>query len=91
MLIYRLILVLFGIVNSGRISPYGRTPVLLSVNNANKLSDYTFTFVLETDTYLGNYQEYVCSCVFRGRFGDNLSRTLVYGLVYTSEWVELCG
>ena len=42
-----------GISNTGRISPYGRTPILLTVNNANKNSDYTFTFVLETDTYLG--------------------------------------
>ena len=35
---------------AGRIRPYGRTPILLSVNNGGKTSDYTFTFLLDTDT-----------------------------------------
>ena len=55
MIILAFLFLSFGLVFTGRISPYGRTPVLLSVNNANKLSDYTFTFVLETDTNIGNF------------------------------------
>ena len=44
-----LFLKLVPFVFLGKISPFGRKPILLSVNNENKYSTYTFSFFIETD------------------------------------------
>lgn len=51
MLIINLLLLwrLIPFVFLSKISPYGRKPILLSANNENKYSTYTFSFFTETD------------------------------------------
>jgi len=40
---------------SGKVTPIGRTPILLSSNNINEISSYTFTFIIDTPTIAGNF------------------------------------
>jgi len=51
-----LLLLILGINYSqaGKVTAIGRTPILISSNNINEISDYTFTFILDTPTQSGN-------------------------------------
>ena len=46
---FLLLLRLIASIFSSKIVPYGRKPIILSANNQNKYSTYTFYFYTETD------------------------------------------